>query len=206
MIDCGADWRGRLDALRPRAIVITHAHPDHVGGLRDGASCPIHATEAAWSMLDRFHLEDRRIVAPRRAFIIDALRLEAFTVEHSLNAPAVGYRITAGNATIFYAPDLVYIHERAAALSRIAAYIGDGASMSRPLVRRRGDALIGHASVRDQIGWCQRERVPRFIVTHCGSGIVESDGRTIRAQLRRWGVERGVHVDLAYDGMEVRLR
>ena len=44
MIDCGADWLGRLDAIAPTAIVLTHAHLDHVGGLAHGVQCPIYAT------------------------------------------------------------------------------------------------------------------------------------------------------------------
>src|SRR5690606_3412712 len=33
MIDCGADWRARVWRLAPKAIVLTHAHPDHAAGL-----------------------------------------------------------------------------------------------------------------------------------------------------------------------------
>lgn len=205
MVDCGTDWHGRIDAIQPHAVVVTHAHPDHVDGLRDGAPCAVYATEAAWGRMDAFGLTLRRTVEPRRAFRIGAIGFEAFTVEHSLNAPAVGYRISAGKVTVFYAPDLVYVHERADAFAGIDAYIGDGASMTRPLVRRRGDALIGHASVRNQIEWCRREGVPRFIVTHCGSGIVEGDGRKLNAQLRQWAVERELQAEIAYDGMVVRL-
>jgi ribonuclease BN (tRNA processing enzyme) len=29
MIDCGLDWLGKFERLRPSAIVLTHAHPDH---------------------------------------------------------------------------------------------------------------------------------------------------------------------------------
>ena len=32
MIDCGADWLGRLHGIVPTAIVLTHAHADHAGG------------------------------------------------------------------------------------------------------------------------------------------------------------------------------
>jgi glyoxylase-like metal-dependent hydrolase (beta-lactamase superfamily II) len=36
MIDCGADWLGRLSSVAPTAIVLTHAHPDHAWGLAKG--------------------------------------------------------------------------------------------------------------------------------------------------------------------------
>lgn len=39
MIDCGADWLGRLRAIAPTAILLTHAHPDHAAGLIEGAPC-----------------------------------------------------------------------------------------------------------------------------------------------------------------------
>jgi glyoxylase-like metal-dependent hydrolase (beta-lactamase superfamily II) len=29
VIDCGLDWLGKLKRVRPTAIVLTHAHPDH---------------------------------------------------------------------------------------------------------------------------------------------------------------------------------
>jgi glyoxylase-like metal-dependent hydrolase (beta-lactamase superfamily II) len=39
MIDCGLDWLGKFERLCPSAIVLTHAHPDHAWGLKDGAPC-----------------------------------------------------------------------------------------------------------------------------------------------------------------------
>jgi ribonuclease BN (tRNA processing enzyme) len=36
MIDCGEDWLGQIPKPPPHAIVLTHAHPDHAFGLRDG--------------------------------------------------------------------------------------------------------------------------------------------------------------------------
>jgi ribonuclease BN (tRNA processing enzyme) len=36
MVDCGADWNRAVWRIRPHAIVLTHAHPDHAFGLRGG--------------------------------------------------------------------------------------------------------------------------------------------------------------------------
>ena len=41
LVDCGADWITKLKALHPQAIILTHAHLDHAGGLKKGAPCPM---------------------------------------------------------------------------------------------------------------------------------------------------------------------
>ena len=61
MIDCGADWLGRLHAISPTAIVLTHAHLDHAGGLAQDAPCPVYATKETLRLLRRFQ------------FVIDAI-------------------------------------------------------------------------------------------------------------------------------------
>ena len=126
-------------------------------------------------------------------------------MEHSLRAPAVGYRVTAGRTSIFYVPDLVYIYEQYEALSNIRVYVGDGASLSRPIIRKRDGSLIGHASVRAQLGWCRRQGVEKVLITHCGSQIVSTDSRIVNADLRALSLEQGVEARVAFDGLEVVL-
>jgi hypothetical protein len=126
-------------------------------------------------------------------------------VEHSLRAPAVGYRITADRSTVFYVPDVAAIPDQGAALRRIAFYIGDGATVTRSMVRARDHALIGHAPIAAQLKWCAEEKVARAIFTHCGSGIVRSDGRKIAAYVRRLGAAQGVEARVAHDGMTLSL-
>ena len=62
MIDCGADWLGHLDTVRPDAIVITHAHPDHAWGLREGAPCPVFAPEQTWKTLEFSFPGDKKLL------------------------------------------------------------------------------------------------------------------------------------------------
>ncbi len=206
LVDWGEDWVGRLDEVGPRAVVVTHAHPDHAGGLGGDVRCPVYATDATWDELGDRGIGDREIVEPRRPLDIAGLRFEAFPVEHSIRAPAVGYRVTAGRVAVFYVPDVVYIPEREAALSGCKLYVGDGATITRSMVRRRGDRLFGHAPIRTQLTWCAKEGVPEAVFTHCGSEIVTGDERTLGARVRALARERDVDAEIAHDGMERVLR
>jgi phosphoribosyl 1,2-cyclic phosphodiesterase len=205
MIDCGADWLKKLKAVTPTAIVLTHAHADHGFGLAAGAPCPIYATEETWSLIARYPLDDRRIVEARAPFTIGGVRFEPFPVQHSLRAPAVGYRVSAARSSFFYVPDLAAIEEQRAALHGIDLYVGDGATVVRSMVRARGHALIGHAPITAQLGWCEQEGVRRAIFTHCGSGIVKANTRRIEARIKALGQEYGVEASVAHDGLALLL-
>lgn len=205
MMDCGADWLGALRTVSPTAIVLTHGHPDHAFGLASGAPCPVYASAETWSLIARYPVDDRRVVEPRLPFAIGGVRFEAFKVQHSLRAPAVGYRVNAGRATFFYVPDLAAIPEQRAALRDIDLYIGDGATIIRSMVRAKNHRLIGHAPITAQLGWCEAERVARAIFTHCGSGIVKGDARRVAARIKTIGEEHGVDASVAYDGLTLSI-
>jgi phosphoribosyl 1,2-cyclic phosphodiesterase len=205
MIDCGADWLKTFRKIAPTAIVLTHGHGDHAFGLAQGAPCPVYATEETFALIDNYPLDDCRVVRPRLAFRVGGVRFEAFPVEHSLRAPAVGYRVRADRATFFYVPDLAAIPDRRAALCGIDLYVGDGATVVRSMVRTRDHTLIGHAPIAAQLAWCGEEGVKRAVFTHCGSGIVGSDGRKMAARVRKLGAAHGVEASLAHDGMTVEM-
>jgi phosphoribosyl 1,2-cyclic phosphodiesterase len=205
MIDCGLDWLGKLKRVDPNAIVLTHAHPDHAWALKRGAPCPVYAPQKTWQELLHYPITERRLIKERTPTKICGITFEAFPVEHSILSPAVGYRVSSGRACIFYVPDLIFIHDRSAALKGVQIYIGDGATVTRSFIRKRGKALIGHSPARTQLTWCQKEGVRRAIITHCGSEIVTGDERKILADLRAIGAERNVEVRIAYDGMKLTL-
>lgn len=203
MIDCGADWLGRLSAIAPTAIVLTHAHPDHAWGLAEGAPCPVYATTETLDVLHGFPIRDRRRMPLGKSVIIGGVRFKAHPVQHSIRAPAVGYRVSARKAAFFYLPDVAWLPNASHALRGIDVYIGDGATIKRSLIWQRAGKLIGHAPITAQLGWCQRAHVRQAVFTHCGSEIVRSDARRLNALLRRLGRERDVDVRLACDGCQL---
>ena len=206
MMDCGEDWLGRVNTIRPDTILITHGHPDHAFGLKRGAPCPVYATRETWQNIAAFPVEDKRLVVPRNRLRVVGLAVEAFALVHSTRAPAVGYRISRGKVSVFYVPDVVCIKERKEALHGCWAYIGDGATIIRSMVRKPGNELIGHVPIRTQLTWCAKEGVPEAIFTHCGTQIVGGDARKLGALIRSLARERGLaDARIAHDGMTVEF-
>ena len=205
MIDCGADWVGRLERLAPTAIVLTHAHLDHAAGLAEGAPCPVYATMETWELIRRLPIRDRRRLPLRKSVIIGGVRFKAIPVEHSIRAPAVGFRVLAPGGGFFYLPDVAGLTNGPGVLRGIDVYIGDGATIRRSMVRERSGRLIGHASVVTQLDWCNQAGVRHAIFTHCGSPIVRGDTRKMNAALWRLGREYGIEARFACDGDRLSL-
>jgi phosphoribosyl 1,2-cyclic phosphodiesterase len=207
MIDCGADWLHAVHRVRPDAIMVTHAHRDHVDGLRRGVSCPVYAPAAVWQAIGRWPIRQRHRLRVRVPTTIHGMRFEAFPLDHSVIAPATGYRISAGGVNVFYAPDVLRIRHRADALQDIRLYVGDGGTIARPITRveRQKGIAVGHASITTQLDWCVEAGVRRVMFTHCGRAIVAGPP-PIEARISDLGRARGVDTRIAHDGLTIIVR
>jgi ribonuclease BN (tRNA processing enzyme) len=200
MIDCGADWLGHLRSISPTAIVLTHAHLDHAGGLALGAPCPVYATKETLRLLRCFPIHDWRNMPLKKSMAIGGLKFTAYPVQHSVRAPAVGYRVSAKPASFFYLPDVAKLQNARSVLRGVDVYIGDGATMRHSMVREKNGNLIGHTPITTQLDWCAKAHVRRAIFTHCGSPIVRGDQRAMSAIAQKLGRECGISALLACDG------
>lgn len=205
LIDLGSNWSRPGRRLSADALVITHAHSDHVAAIRRGSPFPVYATAATWRLIGAWPIRTRRFLRAWTPCVIHGIQFEAVPVEHSVRAPAVGYRITVGRRTIFYVSDIAALRQPDRALAGVSMYVGDGASLTRPMLRRRDGKVIGHASIAAQLDWCVDAGICRAVFTHCGSEIVRAGHRQARSRVKQLGWARGIDADLACDGDSIRV-
>jgi phosphoribosyl 1,2-cyclic phosphodiesterase len=197
LIDYGRLRRFSLMEIKPDAILITHAHPDHYAWLKEDlpSEAPVYLTRETLAY-GKFQPSISQVIQPGMEFAIGSFFCSAYRVIHSIRCPAVGWKIRSGGKTIAYNSDLVDIVEKDRVLTRVDYYIGDGAAVKANLVRRRGDVLFGHTRIITQIHWCQKYSIPHIIFTHMGKETLGAEA-DIKAE----------HPDviLAYDGLELAI-
>jgi ribonuclease BN (tRNA processing enzyme) len=178
LCDFGETNAGRLAELAPDAIFISHAHPDHAFGLAEGTDKPVYAAEETIRILRHLPVRNWRALVPGRRRTIGPFRLAPFPVVHSIRCPCAAARIEVAGRTLAYSGDIVSFEDEASALTGADLYIGDGSTLVSPLVRRhRSGALIGHTTVRAQLGWLARRNIGRAVFSHFGTGPIELGDR-----------------------------
>lgn len=204
LLDAGESWKGRLHELAPDWIAITHAHPDHSFALEEGTDAPVYVSHESYELLKHYPVKRFRVFESGETLRLGPFRVRPYTVVHSIRAPAVGFRIGVARTSFVYNPDVVAIPGEADVLSGVATYIGDGATLTRPMVRRRGDVLFGHTTVRAQLTWCRRNGIPRAFIVHCGKQLVEMDARELQERVDALAAP-DVSATVAHDGMTAYL-
>ncbi len=204
LVDCGADWRDDLPRLSPDAIVLTHAHPDHVQGLAPGAPCPVYASAETWQLIEDFPITERQTLPPGDPLELCGLTINALPVHHSLRAPAVGLRISDGTVDIFYAPDVAELIDATRCLKGARAYIGDGSCLDDALLRMEQGQPCGHAPVSTQLDWCALQGVHEAIFTHFGTEIVAGAEEQQERRIEALAAKMGLRARFAFHRMTLQ--
>ncbi len=197
LIDHGQLHRYSLEELKPDAILVTHAHPDHYIWLKEDerTEAQVYLTRASYEY-GRFAPKNSRIIIPGEKFEIGPFECLAYGVIHSIRCPAVGYKITSEQKTFIYNSDLIDIVDKDSVLHRVDCYIGDGSAIKDNLIRRRGERLFGHTRITTQINWCKKYEINNIIFTHLGKETITDEAKFIQEHKE---------AALAYDGMEFEL-
>ena len=208
LCDFGENRKGRLSRITPDAIFVSHAHPDHAGGLAEGTSVPVYASAVTHEITKELPIENRVTLVAGVAARMGPLTITAFPVVHSIRCPCVAARIETPEGIVVYSGDIVNFEDPAAALKGADLYVGDGSTLKGSLVRRQpSGVLIGHTTVRAQLGWLDAFAVPRAIFSHFGKGPIEMGEPALGDALAALAAERAPRCEVAAarDGRKLDL-
>jgi ribonuclease BN (tRNA processing enzyme) len=208
LCDFGENRKGLLKKIRPDAIFVSHAHPDHCAGLEEGTSAPLYASEITHYLTHNFRVGDRVTLEPGRRVRVGPFRLTAFSVVHSVRCPCIAARLEISGRVLVYSGDIVAFERPEVALDGAEIYVGDGSTLKGSLVRRHSSgALIGHTTVRAQLGWLAKSGVPRAVFSHFGKGPIEMGEEALREALEGLASERAplCQISAARDGARFDL-
>jgi ribonuclease BN (tRNA processing enzyme) len=187
-------------ACGPKAVLLTHLHPDHAFFVRPGADKPT-------AEIPIFGPERRRgfaIRVLRRPTTIAGYLVRPVPVHHSLKVRSQAYLISRAGRTVLYTGDLLWIDKAYHPLFKGLDLIITEASAMRAggFVRRDQvtGQVYGHRSVPDIIRLF-KDFCDHIVLVHFGRWFFE-DPRRARRDIRRLGRASGVRVEAAYDGRE----
>ncbi len=208
LCDFGQNRKGLLEKIAPDAIFVSHAHPDHAWGLEEGTELPVYASAITHELTRDFSVRRRFVLEPGKSEKVGPWRLTGHPAVHSVRCPCVAARVETPEGVFVYSGDIVSFERPAEALAGARLYIGDGSTLTGSLVRRHpSGALIGHTTVRAQLGWLARESVPRAIFSHFGKGPIEMGESALAEKLAELTAAKApeCEVSAAKDGLRIEV-
>ncbi len=152
MVECGADWLGRLDAVAPTAIVLTHARVSGpCPGLRRGGSLSRLRDQGDGEFACLFSYPAAKTHTAAQSNRYRWRDVRGLPVCYSIRAP--GSDIVCPWKTPVFSICPTWPNSRWSPMRcGCSLYVGDGATILRTMVRRKNGTPIGHAPVAAHLG------------------------------------------------------
>jgi ribonuclease BN (tRNA processing enzyme) len=199
LIDYGELHKYSLDSIKPDAVLITHAHPDHYIWIKKNVetNITIYLTKETLDY-GKFKPISYKLIKPGKKFTINHFKILPYRVLHSIKCPTIGFKIQIDKKVLIYNPDLVDIENKNKILKNIDYYIGDGSCINANLVRKKGSEFFGHTRITTQVNWCKKFGIKEnnIIFTHLGKETIRQE-----KQFKRQHKE----IIFAYDEMEIKI-
>ncbi len=198
LIDYGRIHAFDLSILKPDALLITHAHPDHyLWTLEEvNSAVPVYLTQETLNY-GSFLPVNPQLIIPYQIISLGPLEILPYRVIHSIRCPTVGFKIWLPNDKILvYNPDLVDIIAKENILPKVDYYLGDGSTVKSNLIRRKGEILLGHTRIPTQINWCKKFGIKNIIFTHIGQDTMKRENDLVKSY---------PEIILAYDLMKMTI-
>lgn len=211
LIDAGPDiyhqlQKHRVDSRKIKALVLTHAHPDHILGFydlthlynREEKELRLITTQEVLNELRRVHRFPLKpfkptVVSPNEVMVIEKVKVSLFPVEHS-RAPCYGIKMK-GKGVFIYLPDLRRIpRTKRRPLRDADLVVLDGSSLGK-----KGQTII-HQSIEEGIRLAKDLHPKRAYFTHLGHATAKHE--VLEAFVQEKGSR---HFHIAYDGLELNL-
>ena len=185
----------------PKAVVITHLHPDHAYFVRAGtgrppAGLPLFAPESSG---------DAGVKVLAEAQTIAGYCVQPIPTHHSLKVRSQAYLISGSSGKILYTGDMIWInkehHHLLEGLDLViteASYFRKGGLVKRD---KATGTIYGHTGVPDLVRLF-KDHCRRIVLVHFGAWFFK-DIRRARNAIRALGRANDVTLEAGYDGREI---
>lgn len=198
LLDCGQQ---QFLAYGPKAILITHLHPDHAYFVREHEApetkAPIYAPE------DYDLYANMRIT--KKPFKIGDYRITPIPTIHSLKVKSNAYLIEHKDKRILYTGDMIWIEKKYQHLLKNLDLVITEASFMRigGMVRRKNNKIYGHTGVPNLIK-IFKPHTSVMLFVHFGAWFYK-DIKKARMEFKRLAQENALEIIVGYDGLVIKI-
>ena len=185
----------------PKAILITHLHPDHAYFIRSHSenitkTIPVYAPEKN---------ENSKVEVLDSEKTIAGYTIHPIPTHHSLKVKSQAYRIQKKSRNILYTGDMIWINKEYHKLfNGLDLVITEGSYLRKGgLIRKdkKTGKIYGHAGIPDLIKLF-KDYCGHIVLIHFGSWFYKG-AQKAREKIKELADQNGISITTAYDNMKI---